>query len=180
MWYPAAYPQAISAAAWGWTSQFPVPDPAAVWWVANDYPEADLLAAYIPSYSSRPFPGQDLDLAGPTMVAVPSSVGGQVDYGFFAGTSAATPHVSGVAALMLQKNPALTPAQIEAILEATAVPFGAGCRTVREAGIGPGNWPTFSDAGNIFFFDLAQCWPDSAAGHGLLQAQVALSATPLP
>jgi Subtilase family len=42
----------------------------------------------------------------------------------FSGTSAATPAAAAVAALMLQINPALTPAQIAQILQNTAIPFG--------------------------------------------------------
>jgi serine protease AprX len=49
------------------------------------------------------------------------------------GTSMATPHVAGVAALMLDKTPALTPAQILGIMMATAVNIGA---TANEMGAG--------------------------------------------
>lgn len=40
------------------------------------------------------------------------------------GTSMATPMTSGVVALMLQKNPSLTPVQVKSILESTAKPMG--------------------------------------------------------
>lgn len=40
------------------------------------------------------------------------------------GTSSAAPFVSGTVALMLQENPALTPAEVKAILEKTAIDFG--------------------------------------------------------
>lgn len=43
-------------------------------------------------------------------------------YTYMSGTSMATPHVSGAAALLLDYNPNLTPAQIELALELTAVP----------------------------------------------------------
>jgi hypothetical protein len=45
------------------------------------------------------------------------------NYPNFFGTSAATPHVAGIAALMLQANPAVTPAQIYQALRASALPM---------------------------------------------------------
>ncbi|MBW4520474.1 MAG: S8 family serine peptidase [Scytolyngbya sp. HA4215-MV1] len=45
-------------------------------------------------------------------------------YSSFSGTSMATPHVAGVAALILSANPGLTPAQVEALLTGTANPNG--------------------------------------------------------
>lgn len=48
----------------------------------------------------------------------------QPNYKFMPGTSMATPHVSGVAALMLSKNPSLSPSQIEQILTGTALDLG--------------------------------------------------------
>ena len=41
-------------------------------------------------------------------------------YGFYQGTSMASPHVAGLAALMLSQTPGLTPAQLKAKLKATA------------------------------------------------------------
>jgi hypothetical protein len=45
-------------------------------------------------------------------------------YGIFSGTSMASPHVAGVAALVRQANPLLTAAEIEALLIGTANPLG--------------------------------------------------------
>jgi subtilisin family serine protease len=41
-------------------------------------------------------------------------------WGVFSGTSAAAPQLAGVCALLLQKNPGLTPADIKAVLRRTA------------------------------------------------------------
>jgi subtilisin family serine protease len=45
-------------------------------------------------------------------------------YGFLSGTSMATPHVAGVAALILSANPNLTAAEVEKVLTETANPTG--------------------------------------------------------
>lgn len=46
----------------------------------------------------------------------------KTDYAEFQGTSMATPHVSGVVALILSKNPSLTPEQVRKVLYSTATP----------------------------------------------------------
>jgi serine protease len=51
---------------------------------------------------------------------------GANEYGPKQGTSMATPHVAGVASLLLSVDPSLTPAQVEAILRASVTPFAAG------------------------------------------------------
>jgi serine protease len=48
-------------------------------------------------------------------------------YAFYQGTSMATPHVAGVAALMFARKSTLTPDQIELKLKSTARPFPATC-----------------------------------------------------
>jgi len=47
-------------------------------------------------------------------------------YAWFQGTSMATPHVSGVASLMLSLDPTLTPAQVAQRLQQSARPFPSG------------------------------------------------------
>jgi subtilisin family serine protease len=76
----------------------------------------------------------------------------------------AAPHVTGTVALMLQENPSLTQAQVEAILESSAVPLGAGCRSVITV---PGSTTTEE-----------VCWGADATGSGLLNAKAAVAATP--
>jgi serine protease len=61
-----------------------------------------------------------------TLNAGTSSPGAD-NYAGYQGTSMATPHVAGVAALMLAKNSALTPDDIEAKLKSTARPFPGTC-----------------------------------------------------
>ena len=78
-----------------------------------------------------------------------------VHYVGLTGTSMASPHVAGVAALMLQANPALTPAEVEDILEDTAHKYAFGA---------------------AYAFDPRN--PDDASsfdkGHGLVDAKAAV------
>ena len=50
-------------------------------------------------------------------------------YEFTTGTSVAAAHVSGVAALLLQRDPTLDPAGVREILTSTANPLGTSGRT---------------------------------------------------
>jgi hypothetical protein len=69
----------------------------------------------------------------------------------FLGTSAAAPHVAGIAVLLLEANPSLTPAQIYTVLQQSAAPIGAT--------------PTVAK-------------PNYAAGYGFVQADVAATMIP--
>jgi serine protease len=48
-------------------------------------------------------------------------------YEYYQGTSMAAPHVAGVVALMLSRNPSLTPDDVAAKLKSTARPFPSTC-----------------------------------------------------
>ena len=161
MGYPGAYAPVISVAASGWVGEWT----AASWWRTLDVPDpTNALDFYITDFSSRQLSGQDLDVAAPgSWVVGPYQVNsGQISYYYLGGTSMSSPHVAGIVALMVQKNPALTAAQAEAILTSTALPLPPGCRNVNDG------------SGNIVEF----CWEADATGAGLATADAALAATP--
>ncbi len=68
------------------------------------------------------------DGADPVLSTLGEGGDGDVEFGagFLAGTSMAAPHVSGVIALMKALNPALTPAQFDALLQSDALTDDAG------------------------------------------------------
>jgi subtilisin family serine protease len=162
MGYPGAYEQVISAAAAGWEKQFTTP----TWWFALDVPNPiNPDDFFIADFSGREQAGKDLDVAAPGVFVVgPFQVShGHASYFFLSGTSMASPHVAGTAALMAEKNLALTQAQAETILENTAIPLPPGCSDV----IDP-------NSGNL----VEVCWGSDATGEGFIQADAAVSATP--
>ena len=161
MGYPGAYPSVISAAASGWIEQWTT----ASWWLALDVPEpTDPEDFYIADFSSRALAGQDLDVAAPgSLIVGPYQLQrAKPEYYYLSGTSMAAPHVTDTVALMLQKNPSLTQAQAEVILERTAIPLGADCRDVL---------PTVGAAPEPI------CWGANATGSGLLDAEEAVEET---
>lgn len=64
------------------------------------------------------------DISAPGSSIVSLGFPGNTSYESHDGTSMATPCVAGVMALMLEANPTLTPAQIDSIIELTAVKIG--------------------------------------------------------
>ncbi len=160
--FPGAYAPVISAAASGWVGEWVG---GSSWWFARDVADPTNPADYyITDFSGRAKAGQDLDVAAPgSWVVGPFQLNsGQLSYFFLGGTSMATPHVAGIVALMLQKHPGLTATQVEAILESTAVPLGAGSRTIRNP---DGTTRTVT-------------WGTDATGAGLVTANAALAGTP--
>jgi subtilisin family serine protease len=166
MGYPGAYAPVISVAASGWLGEW-YPSAGGAWWYAVDDPEpTNPSFYYIADFSSRQKSGQDLDVAAPgTWVVGPYQVNsGQTSYYFLGGTSMASPHVAGIVALMVQKNPALLAGDAETILQESALYLAPGSRTVYD---GRGGMVTYT-------------WGADATGAGLATADAALASTPLP
>nr|WP_202891779.1 S8 family serine peptidase [Kribbella shirazensis] len=88
-------------------------------------------------------------------------------YTAMSGTSMATPHVAGAAAILAQRHPDWTGRQLKAALAATAVP-SAGTRTDQQ-GLGRIDIPNaldpkvLPDAANLFFGDLSWTGTDAPA-----------------
>jgi len=163
MGYPGAYDPVISVAASGWVGEWT----AASWWRALDVPDPTNPADfYITDFSSRQKAGQDLDVAAPgSWVVGPyqlNSGTNKLSYYYLGGTSMSSPHVAGIVALMVQKDPSLTAADAESILETSAVALAPGCRNVNDG------------YGNI----VQYCWGADATGAGLATADAALAAIP--
>jgi serine protease len=85
------------------------------------------------SYSNY---GSAVDLAAPggdsgagilSTLNAGTTVPGADSYAWYMGTSMATPHVAGVAALMLSRNPQLTPDDVETRLKSSVRLFPASC-----------------------------------------------------
>lgn len=165
MGYPGAYAPVISVAASGWVGEWTGGTPP---WYVRDVPDpTNPDHFYITDFSSRQGYGQDLDVAAPgSWVLGPYQLqSGKTSYYFLGGTSMASPHVAGIVALMLQKNPSLTSLttpSVETILEGAAISLPAGCRDVKNP-----------DGTTAQF-----CWGADATGAGLATADAALAATP--
>ena len=161
MGYPGAYAPVISVAASGWVGEWT----AASWWRTVDVVDpTNPDHFYITDFSSMELSGQDLDVAAPGswVVGPYQTQNGQTSYFYLGGTSMSSPHVAGIAALMLDKKAGLSQATVEAILEATAIGLAPGCRTVATP------FPPFSET---------FCWGADATGAGLVNAYAAVKAS---
>jgi subtilisin family serine protease len=159
MGYPGAYAPVISVAASGWVGEWT----ATAWWHTLDVLDpTNPDDFYITDFSSRQLDGQELDVAAPgSWVVGPYQVNsGQLSYYYLGGTSMASPHVAGIAALMVQKDPNLAQSDVETILKASAIPLPAGCRDITGPSI-----PEYV------------CWGTDATGAGLATADAALALT---
>jgi serine protease len=74
-----------------------------------------------------PAPGGDSDAGVLSTHNAGSTTPGADSYGSYRGTSMATPHVAATAALMLARNPRLTPDEVATRLQDSARPFPAAC-----------------------------------------------------
>jgi serine protease AprX len=83
-------------------------------------PEVDVTAPGVDIYSTMA-PSEDGAAGGHNPPGAPTN---KLYYMAISGTSMATPHVSGIVALMLEANPNLTHAQVEKLLTKTAVDYG--------------------------------------------------------
>ena len=86
---------------------------------------------------------------------------------YVGGTSMATPHVTSVVSLMLQKNPTLSQATVETILQKTALKIAAGSASV---------FDIFTSTFQTISWELDGF---EATGAGLVLANKALAATPI-
>ena len=102
-----------------------------------------------PDGGNDTFLGFKLANGGPTDASTVTECLNNSAFPNFFGTSAAAPHVAGIAVLLLQAAPSLTPTQLYGLLQQSAVPIGAA--------------PT----------------PNIAAGYGFVQADVAAINVPV-
>ena len=183
MGFPGAFPSVISVAAAGWTGEWNDPASncsvlgsfdallATRFWrqcdvVQEPYSESQL---YITAFSAKAEAGQDLDVAAPgSWVVGPwQEQQGNISYFFVGGTSQSSPHVAGIVALMLQKNPNLASSAVEGILEGAAAGLGGLDDLNQQVRPGPG-LPLVTPPN----------WLADRSGSGFITADAALTATP--
>lgn len=142
---------------------------------------------YLSDFSSRAYAGQELDVLAPGSwvrgpfpdgythlpwysKGIADLINGRGSNFFYAGgTSMATPHVASAAALILEKKPTLTQAQVESILKGNTLPIPSTGNPVVYDYDHFANIPWDTDCDGI---------PCDPVGAGLLQVDLAIAATP--
>lgn len=171
--FPGRLPESITAGAAGWRSEGAAPAP----WFFADVPEGDPTQPYIAPFSGREPPsapaGSLIDVVAPGSFVFGEwlfgpgfSEGREVAFdridNFIFGTSFAAPHVAGIVAQMLEKNPTLNQHQVEDLLRHTALHL--------------------PDSPFFFVTPLGfgiLPWDGRATGAGLVQGAAAVAATPV-
>ena len=165
----------------------PPPDRYRLWWLQSPYyPYNDITdptdpnEVYVSYFSSRQLEGQELDVLAPGSWVRGAFPGDPAyshlpwwskgigdlrgrnpgNFYYVGGTSMSAPHVSGLAALILQKHPNLNQAQIEALIKSTATPIPPGSALV---------W--YLDPKEDFYL---REWDSDATGAGLINPAEAL------
>jgi len=179
--FPGRLSQSITAGAVGWRQEWCAPPTCTAPWFFANVPELNAgnvsQHVYVASFSGR----EAVPPPSPTRIDVmaPGSfVFGEWLFGpgfsegrtmgfdaidnFIFGTSFAAPHVAGIVAQMLDKNPNLTQGQAEAILRANAlaIPNAPGGTTTPVQFVAP--------------------WGSNATGSGLALGAASVAATPTP
>jgi subtilisin family serine protease len=185
MGFPGAYAPVISVASAGFAQTLSgtqtvgewescLGQSAVFWFFICDVPEpTGVPNLYISAFSSkRTGDDQDLDVAAPgSWVVGPYQVQqGKLSWFFIGGTSQAAPHVSGIVALMLQKNPTLGVAAGARAARAEEILTGAAFALTDEAQVvRPTIGVPAADPNN---------WTADHFGAGFIRADAALTGTP--
>jgi hypothetical protein len=101
------------------------------------------------------------DIAAPGVSVNSTTLGGGYSGDTWSGTSMACPHVAGLAALMLAKNPSLSPAGLDSIMELNALDLGAA-----------GKDNSFG-SGRIDAYNIVMATPTSLAADIVLSGNLA-------
>ena len=174
MGFPGAFAPVISVASAGYVREW---EGGASWWnnvVSNTSDPTDATQYYISDFSALRTGLQDLDVAAPgSWVVGPyqTNQSNRTSFFFVGGTSQASPHVAGIVALMLDKNPTLgaattgaIAAAAENILTSSAIQIVDNDQQVRPfLGLPLATPPS---------------WDQNRSGSGLATANAALAITP--
>ncbi|MDR2968478.1 MAG: S8 family serine peptidase [Tannerellaceae bacterium] len=148
--YPASLSNviAVGAISYNGMRKSPTTPDGETWWGSNYGTALDVVAPGVKIYTT--------DIQSSLGDNTTTGTAGNY-YASFNGTSAATPHVAGIAALILSANPNLTQKQVSDIIESTAEKVG-GYGYTTTSGRPNGMW-------------------NNQMGYGLVDAYAALSST---